>query len=73
MGRKWYWKDLYRTTAAEELGWYQVRHTMSLHLIESTGMQKTESLIDVGGDDSTLVEHLLDQDFTHLTQTPIHP
>jgi len=67
MDRKRHWEEVYRTTAAEELGWYQAHPTMSLNLIESTGVQKTANLIDVGGGDSTLVEHLLDQGFEHLT------
>jgi ubiquinone/menaquinone biosynthesis C-methylase UbiE len=67
MDRKTHWEDVYRTTAAEELGWYQAHPTMSLHLIESTGVQKTASLIDVGGGDSTLVDYLLDQGFEHVT------
>ena len=67
MDRKRHWEDVYRTTAAEELGWYQAHPTMSLNLIESTGVQKTGSLIDVGGGDSTLVDHLLKQGFDHVT------
>ena len=67
MDRKTHWEEVYRTTAADDLGWYQAHPTMSLNLIESTGVQKTRSLIDVGGGDSTLVDHLLDQGFEHLT------
>ncbi|HNP31495.1 MAG TPA: class I SAM-dependent methyltransferase [Nitrospirales bacterium] len=73
MDRKSHWEDVYRTTAAEELGWYQAHPTLSLHLIESTGVQKTASLIDVGGGNSTLVDHLLDQGFRHLTVLDISP
>ncbi|WNM57584.1 class I SAM-dependent methyltransferase [Candidatus Nitrospira allomarina] len=65
--RKTHWEDVYRTTAIEELGWYQAHPTLSLNLIQATGVQKTGSLIDVGGGDSTLVDHLLDQDFNHIT------
>ena len=32
--RKTHWEDVYRTTAAEELGWYQAHPTMSLNLIQ---------------------------------------
>ena len=67
MERKSHWEDVYRTTAAEELGWYQAHPTMSLNLIESTGVPKTGNLIDVGGGDSTVVDHLLDQGFEHVT------
>jgi ubiquinone/menaquinone biosynthesis C-methylase UbiE len=67
MERKAHWEEVYRTTAAEELGWHQAQPTMSLRLIESTGVQKTGNLIDVGGGDSTLVDHLLEQGFQHIT------
>lgn len=67
MDRKTHWEDVYRSTAAEEFGWYQAHPTMSLNLIESTGIQKTASLLDVGGGNSTLVDHLLDQNFDHIT------
>jgi len=67
MERKTHWEKVYRTTAAEELGWYQAHPIMSLNLIESTRVMKTGNLIDVGGGDSTLVDHLLDQGFEHLT------
>ena len=65
--RKTHWEDVYRDTATEELGWYQAHPTLSLNLIQATGVQKTGSLINVGGGDSTLVDHLLDQDFNHIT------
>ncbi|WNM63619.1 class I SAM-dependent methyltransferase [Candidatus Nitrospira neomarina] len=71
--RKTHWEDVYQATAAEELGWYQAHPTMSLNLIESTGVQKTDSLIDVGGGDSTLVDHLLDHGFMDVTVLDISP
>ncbi|MGB5055971.1 MAG: class I SAM-dependent methyltransferase [Nitrospirales bacterium] len=65
--RKTHWENVYRTTASEEFGWRQAHPTLSMNLIQATGVQKTGSLIDVGGGDSTLVDHLLDQDFDHIT------
>jgi ubiquinone/menaquinone biosynthesis C-methylase UbiE len=65
--RKRHWEEVYRTNAAHEVGWYQAHPTTSLNLIASTGVQKTGKLIDVGGGDSTLVDHLLDRGFEHLT------
>lgn len=67
MEGKTHWEDVYRTTAADDLGWHQAHPTMSLNLIESTGVHKTANIIDVGGGDSTLVDHLLDQGIEHLT------
>ena len=65
--RKTHWEDVYRTTGSEELGWRQAHPTLSMHLIQSTGVQKSGNLIDVGGGNSTLVDHLLDQGFDHVT------
>jgi len=73
MDRKTHWEDVYRTTAADELGWHQAHPSMSLNLIESTRVVKTGSLIDVGGGDSTLVDHLLNQGFEHITVLDISP
>lgn len=67
MERKTHWEDAYRTHAADEAGWYQAHPTMSLNLIEATGVLKSGKLIDVGGGDSTLVDHLLDWGFEHIT------
>ncbi|MEO8326635.1 MAG: class I SAM-dependent methyltransferase [Nitrospirota bacterium] len=67
MDRKTHWEDVYRTTAAEEFGWYQAHPTLSLNLIQSTGIQKSGSLIDVGGGDSRLVDHLSEHGFEHIT------
>ncbi|MEO6201868.1 MAG: class I SAM-dependent methyltransferase [Nitrospirales bacterium] len=67
MDRKTHWEDVYRTTATEEFGWYQAHQTLSLNLIQSTGIQKSGGLIDVGGGDSKLVDHLLDQGFGLVT------
>ncbi|GJL58847.1 MAG: hypothetical protein NPIRA03_17040 [Nitrospirales bacterium] len=67
MDRKTHWEDVYRTTASPALEWYQAHPTLSLNLIQATGIQKTGRLIDVGGGDSTLVDHLLEQQFGHVT------
>lgn len=67
MDKKTHWEEVYRTTAAEEVGWYQTHPAMSLSLIESTRVAKFGRLIDVGGGDSTLVDHLLEHGFEHIT------
>jgi SAM-dependent methyltransferase len=67
MHRKEHWEDTYRTTAADEVGWYQAYPAMSLKLIASAGVDPSARLIDVGGGDSTLVDHLLDLGFQKVT------
>jgi SAM-dependent methyltransferase len=67
MHRKDHWEDTYRTTAADEVGWYQAHPAMSLNLIASAGVDQSARLIDVGGGDSTLIDHLLDLGFQKVT------
>lgn len=67
MDKKTHWEEVYRTMAAEEVDWYQGHPAMSLSLIESTRVAKSGNLIDVGGGDSPLVDHLLQHGFEHLT------
>ena len=67
MDKRLHWEDVYRNTATEEVSWYQDHPAMSLSLIESTRVAKSGNLIDVGGGDSTLVDHLLQHGFEHIT------
>ena len=67
MDRTAHWEHIYRTQASDELGWYQAHPTLSLRLIQATGIGITAQVINVGGGDSSLVDLLLDQGFEHVT------
>jgi len=64
---KTHWEDIYQTKAPTQVSWYQDHPRLSLHFIQHTGVSKTGQIIDVGGGTSTLVDHLLDDGFQHLT------
>ena len=49
------------------MSWFQEHAESSLRLITQTGVPKAASIIDVGGGTSTLVDDLLDNEYTALT------
>ncbi len=65
-GMKDHWNRLYTEKASTELSWYQPVLTRSLELMRDAGIEKTASIIDVGGGDSTLVDELLAIGFVNI-------
>ena len=65
--RKEHWEAVYQTKPLETVGWYQPVPKTSLELIESLDMPRHTPIIDVGGGDSYLSDHLLKSGFTDLT------
>ncbi len=67
MENKTHWEQIYHTKAITQVSWYQLHPRLSLQYIQNTGIGKTAHTIDVGGGASTLVDHLLDDGFQHVT------
>ena len=67
MDRKKHWESVYTGKAPDQLSWYQETPSMSLDLIEQTGIARDGAIIDVGGGASVLVDHLLALGYTDLT------
>ena len=65
-GSKKHWEDKYSEDAPMEVSWYQAVPSVSLKFIEHTGLAKGESLIDVGGGASTLVDSLIKLGFENI-------
>lgn len=65
--RKEYWENIYGTKALNEVSWYQPTPETSLNIIAATGISKDAAIIDVGGGDSFLVNHLLKAGYTDIT------
>ncbi|MGO4702850.1 class I SAM-dependent methyltransferase [Dyella sp. 2RAB6] len=61
------WDEVYRNKSADTVSWFQARPTLSLTLIEHAGVPKGAPVIDVGGGASSLVDHLLREDYADLT------
>lgn len=65
--RKQHWETVYETKNPDEVSWTQEIPKTSLTFIHSFGLDKSAKIIDIGGGDSKLVDHLLDQGFENIT------
>jgi len=65
--RKLHWDYVYNNKAPEQMSWTQDLPQTSLNFITSFDLPKTASIIDIGGGDSKLVDHLLDQGYRNIT------
>lgn len=65
--QKEYWEKIYATKQPNEVSWTQEVPKTSLAFIQSFNLPKTAKIIDVGGGDSKLVDHLIEEGFTDIT------
>jgi SAM-dependent methyltransferase len=64
---KEHWETVYATKTPQEVSWTQERPAISLDFISSFQLEKSASIIDIGGGDSLLVDFLLDLGYTNLS------
>jgi hypothetical protein len=64
---KEHWETVYATKTPQEVSWTQEKPTISLDFIASFQLEKSASIIDIGGGDSLLVDFLLDLGFTNIS------
>jgi SAM-dependent methyltransferase len=64
---KHHWEKVYKTKSPDQLSWTQDFPKTSLDFIHSFGLKKTAKVLDVGGGDSKLVDHLLNEGFENIT------
>jgi ubiquinone/menaquinone biosynthesis C-methylase UbiE len=65
--RKNHWENIYETKELNTVSWYQPIPQTSLDLISEANLPKNAKIIDIGGGDSFLVDHLLDLGYSDLT------
>ncbi|SFN39786.1 Methyltransferase domain-containing protein [Bizionia echini] len=65
--RKKHWESVYETKNPDQVSWTQETPKTSLEFIHSFGLNKNAKIIDVGGGDSKLVDHLLEEGFNSIT------
>lgn len=61
-----HWDDAYRHGVTTR-SWFQDTPAMSLHMLEQAGSSTADSLIDIGGGASTLVDSLLGRGYRDLS------
>lgn len=64
---KLHWEAIYENKTPDEVSWTQEIPKTSLSLINELNIDKSSSIIDIGGGDSRLVDHLLDLGFNNIT------
>jgi 2-polyprenyl-3-methyl-5-hydroxy-6-metoxy-1,4-benzoquinol methylase len=67
MQKKEHWETVYSTKSPDSVSWYQEHAETSLNFIENLKLEKTATIIDVGGGASTLVDDLLANGYSHLS------
>lgn len=65
--RKSHWENIYQTKELNEVSWYQPTPETSLAFVKQFALPFDAKIIDVGGGDSFLVDHLLDLGYTNIT------
>jgi trans-aconitate methyltransferase len=59
MDRQQHWNSVFRTKAERDLSWFEGLPQTSIRLLEAAGLSADTCVIDVGGGDSHLIDHLL--------------
>lgn len=62
-----YWNEIYQKKTEKEVSWFQEVPAKSLELIDSFHLDHHAKIIDIGGGDSRLVDHLLARCFQQVT------
>jgi 2-polyprenyl-3-methyl-5-hydroxy-6-metoxy-1,4-benzoquinol methylase len=65
--RKKHWEKIYQTKQLNEVSWYQPVPQTSLDLISKYVKSFDAKIIDIGGGDSFLVDHLLELGYTNIS------
>jgi 2-polyprenyl-3-methyl-5-hydroxy-6-metoxy-1,4-benzoquinol methylase len=65
--RKKHWESIYHTKDTQQVSWFQPTPEMSLDFIKELNIPLTAKIIDVGGGDSLLVDHLLQLGYKDVT------
>ena len=65
--RHQHWENIYKTKQLCELSWYQPIPSTSLEFIKELSIPVNAKIIDIGGGDCFLVDHLLDLDYQDIT------
>jgi len=62
-----HWSDVYASRPADTVSWFQSEPSVSLELLDELGVNPRNSVVDVGGGASVLVDRLVARGFTDVT------
>ncbi len=67
INRQQHWENVYRAKQEGETSWFQPSPDLSLKLIEATGINHGDAIIDVGSGTSRLVDCLLTNGYNNIS------
>ena len=67
MNTKEHWENVFETKSLKEVSWYEPIPETSLSFFKESNISKSAKIIDIGGGDSFLVDHLLKLGYTDIT------
>lgn len=67
MDARQHWDRIYSTKAPDAVSWFRPHLEISIGLIERAAPDRSASIVDVGGGESTLVDDLLERGYRNLT------
>ncbi|MDT3401135.1 MULTISPECIES: class I SAM-dependent methyltransferase [Mucilaginibacter] len=65
--KKEHWENVYAQKKLAEVSWYEPIPETSLTIINSLNLPKDAAIIDIGGGDSLMADHLLASGYTNIT------
>lgn len=65
--RKRHWNKIYKSNNSDNLSWFQLVPETSLRIIEDLNLSPDAHIMDVGGGDSYLTDHLIRSGFSNLS------
>lgn len=71
--RQQHWDSVYREKDDELVAWYQAHPTRSLRLVRECAVELDAPIVNIGGGNSRLVDHVLDLGYTDVTVLDISP
>lgn len=66
-GQQNHWENIYSTKQPNEVSWIQEVPKTSLDFVHNANLDKSANIIDIGGGDNKLVDHLLDEGFENIS------
>lgn len=61
MQRKEHWESVYTTRGERDVSWFEALPAISIEMLDAAGVTPGSCVLDVGGGDSRLVDHLLER------------
>jgi SAM-dependent methyltransferase len=73
MDARSHWENVYTTKAPKAVSWYRPHLERSLEIVERIASDRSASIVDVGGGESTLVDDLLARGYQNVTVLDVSP